>query len=121
MRVRALRGATTVAADDADAIASATGELIEEMLRRNEVDPGDLISAVFTATPDLTAGFPAAAARALGISDVPLLCAQEIPVRGALQRCVRVLMHIHSARDRAELRHVYLNEAVDLRSDLADE
>lgn len=119
MRVQALRGATTVASDDAAAIAAATKELLEAMLGRNRLTPGDLISVVFTATPDLRAGFPAAAARALGISDVPLLCAQEIAVADALPRCIRVLMHIQTPDGRPNPRHVYLNDAVELRSDLA--
>lgn len=121
MKVQALRGATTVAADDAEQIETATGELVAEMLQRNGVSSQDLISIVFTATPDLRSAFPATAARALGISDVPLLCAQEIAVPGAPARCVRVLMHIHTVRDRSRLKHVYLNGAVGLRSDLLDE
>lgn len=120
MKVQGLRGATTVASNDPELITAATRELLEEILRRNGVSVDDLISVVFTATPDLTAAFPAGAARSLGISDVPLLCAQEIAVPGALERCVRVLMHVHTDRERRALRHVYLNEAVELRSDLAD-
>lgn len=119
MRVQALRGATTVAANDAESITAATRELLEAMLERNELSPDDLVSVIFTATPDLTAGFPAAAARALGMADVPLLCAQEIEVAGALPGCVRVLMHIQTPQGRPEPRHVYLNDAVKLRSDLA--
>lgn len=118
MRVRGLRGAITVEADDAEAISAATAELLREMLERNEVAPEDLISVVFTATPDLTAGFPAAAARSLGISDVPLLCAAEIAVPGALPRCVRVLMHVYTDAERGSLRHVYLRGAEALRTDL---
>lgn len=118
-RVRGVRGATTVDVDAADAITSATAELLEAMLTRNGLAVDDLVSLVFTATPDLTAGFPAAAARSLGLSDVPLLCAQEIAVPHALPRCIRVLMHVHTDVARSELRHVYLNDAVDLRSDLA--
>lgn len=118
MLVRALRGATTVERDDAQVIIEATRELLEEMLVRNEVATDDLISLVFTATPDLVSDFPAAAARAIGISDVPLLCAREIAVDGALPRCIRVLMHLHTTRSRGELRHVYLNGATSLRSDL---
>lgn len=119
--VRALRGATTVERDEAQAIIDATRELLQEMLVRNEVAPEDLISLVFTATPDLVSDFPAAAARALGISDVPLLCAREIAVEGALPRCIRVLMHLHTTRTRAQLRHVYLNGATSLRADLGQE
>ncbi len=119
-RVRALRGATTVAADDGAAIVEATAELLQEMLERNGVDPEDLISLVFTATPDLTAEFPAAAARRIGISDVPLLCASEIPVPGSVKRCIRVLMHLYTGRDYVSLRHVYLGEARQLRADLPE-
>ena len=118
MKVRALRGAITVEGDDASAITAATAELLQEMLARNAVAPDDLISVVFTATPDLTAGFPAAAARSLGISDVPLLCASEIGVPGAMPRCVRVLMHVYTDAARSELRHVYLRDAEALRTDL---
>lgn len=120
-RVRAIRGATTADSDSAAAITSATAELLEAMIARNALSPDDLISVVFTATADLTAGFPAAAARSLGMSDVPLLCAQEIAVRDALPRCIRVLMHVQTGAAKGELRHVYLNGAVDLRTDLVDD
>lgn len=118
-RIRALRGATTCGEDDAAAIIDATTELLQEIFRRNEVSVDDLISIVFTATPDLTAEFPAAAARAIGISDVPLLCAQEMGVPGSVARCIRVLVHLYTSRPAAELRHVYLHEARQLRTDLA--
>lgn len=108
-------------ANEAEIIAEATRELLGEMLQRNEATPEDLISILFTATPDLTAGFPAAAARALGISDVPLLCAQELDVEGAIPRCIRVLMHLETSAERSALRHVYLNDARALRTDLADD
>lgn len=121
MRMQALRGATTVTGNEPEAIVAATAELLEEMLARNQVATEDLISVVFTATADLTGDFPAAAARGIGISDVPLLCAQEIAVPGSLPRCVRVLMHINTPRARSELRHVYLNEARALRTDLSDD
>ena len=117
-RVRALRGATTVASNDAAAIKAATAELLEAMIERNEVAHDDLISVVFTATKDLNAEFPALAARGMGIPDVPLLCAQEIEVPGAVERCIRVLMHLYTERDYASLRHVYLGEARHLRTDL---
>ena len=119
-RVRALRGATTVERDDATEIVSATEELLRELFARNEVAPGDLVSLVFTATPDLTSEFPAAAARALGVSEVPLLCATEIAVPGAPPRCIRVLAHLYTARDYASLRHVYLRGARQLRTDLSE-
>lgn len=118
--LRALRGATSVERDDAALIEAATRELLEQMLERNSAAPEDLVSLIFTATPDLTAAFPAAAARELGLGDVPLLCAQEIAVPGALPRCVRVLMHLYTERDYASLRHVYLGEARRLRADLAE-
>jgi chorismate mutase len=115
--VRALRGATTAGSNSAEAIVEATAELLEAMLLRNQVGAGDLISIIFTTTPDLNAGFPAAAARSLGLSEVPLLCAQEIAVPGAVPRCIRVLMHLETTRD--PLESVYLGEARTLRSDLA--
>jgi chorismate mutase len=119
-RVRALRGAITVDADEPDEIVAATVELLKEMLERNEARAGDLISLVFTTTPDLVSEFPAAAARAIGISEVPLLCAQEIPVPGAVPRCIRVLIHLYTERDYASLRHVYLRGARGLRTDLPE-
>lgn len=119
-RVAAIRGATTAAANTAAAIGEATGELLVAMLERNAVAPDDLISIVFTATRDLDADFPATAARSLGMAAVPLLSATEIDVRGALPRCIRVLMHLHTAADPSALRHVYLREARSLRADLAD-
>jgi chorismate mutase len=108
-----------VADNSSEAIVQATAELLEAMLNRNEVSPNDLISIIFTTSPDLTAVFPAAAARILGLSEVPLLCAQEIDVPGAVTRCIRVLMHLES--ERVALESVYLGEARSLRSDLADE
>ena len=118
--VRALRGATVVTTDAAAAIVDATAELLEEMLGRNEARVEDLISVVFTSTPDLRAEFPAAAARRLGMDGVPLLCAQEIDVAGAMPRCIRVLMHLYTERDYASLRHIYLGEARKLRTDLPE-
>jgi chorismate mutase len=117
-RVRALRGATSVEIDDREAILEATEQLLGEMLRRNDVELDDLVSIVFTATSDLTSAFPALAARRLGITEVPLLCAAEIAVPDAMPRCVRVLMHLYTHLDSASLRHVYLRDAQDLRADL---
>jgi chorismate mutase len=119
-RLRALRGATTVGHNDPDAIIAGTSELLEEMLGRNQVASEDLVSVIFTTTRDLTAEFPAAAARRLGISAVPLLCAQEINVPGAVPRCIRVLMHVYTDRDHDGVQHVYLGAAKQLRSDLQD-
>lgn len=120
MRVRAVRGATTVPEDTREEIVSATATLLEEMLARNEIERDDLVSIVFTATPDLRAEFPAAAARGIGISEVPLLCARELDVEGAMPLCIRVLMHAYTERDLRSLRHVYLGDARQLRTDLPE-
>src|SRR5208282_288496 len=100
--VRALRGATTVNADTPEQVSERTQELLKTMLDRNNVDPEDLISIIFTATPDVVSMFPAAAARKLGLGDVPLLCARELDVVGATPKCLRVLMHITTSRSRSE-------------------
>jgi chorismate mutase len=118
--LRALRGATTAGANDAGAIIEATAELLQEMLRRNEVHPDDVVSMIFTSTPDLDAEFPASAARKIGMSHVPLLCAREIDVPGAVARCIRVLMHLHTSREPGALKHVYLGDASQLRTDLPE-
>lgn len=120
MRIRALRGATTVAEDTVPAVTAATAELLEQMLERNGIARDDLVSIVFTATADLHSEFPAAAARGIGISDVPLLCAQELEITGAMPRCIRVLMHAYTDHTLASLRHVYLGEARQLRTDLPE-
>ena len=114
--LRALRGATSVSADSGAEIVDATAELLEMMLARNSVDPNDIVSVIFTATPDITAEFPAAAARGVGMADVPLLCASEISVVGAVERCIRVLMHLYTDREPATLDHVYLRDARRLKS-----
>ena len=119
MAVRGVRGATTVEADDPALIRAAARELMEEILRRNQIaDFDDVISAVFTTTQDLVSAFPAEAARAMGMNQVPLLCATEIPVTGSMPRCIRVLLHINSDRKPKEIEHVYLREAQKLRPDL---
>jgi chorismate mutase len=118
MAVRAVRGATQVDADDRDQVLAATTELLTEVLHRNELSKDDLISVVFTATPDLRSEFPAYAARQMGITDVPLLCAAEIDVPGAMPRVLRLLAHVETDRPRAQLRHVYLRGAAALRTDL---
>ena len=118
MPVRAVRGATQVAANDRDAVLEGAAELVGAVLERNGIDAADLISVIFTATPDLTAEFPAYAARAIGITDVPLLCATEIDVPGAMPRVIRLLAHVESARPREDIRHVYLHGAAALRTDL---
>jgi chorismate mutase len=117
MRLHALRGATTVHANDADAILEATEGLMREVLERNGLGAEDLVSCIFTLTEDLDAEFPAVAARRIGLSSVPLLCAREIPVPGSLPRVIRVLIHCY-LEDGREAQHVYLNEAARLRLDL---
>lgn len=120
MRIRAIRGAVTVQDDDRDSIVAETSNLLGEMMSRNGVSKDDLVSIIFTATPDLITEFPAAAARTIGISDIPLLCATEIDVKGAIGRCIRVMMHVYTDRDYSQLRHVYLGEARQLRTDLRE-
>lgn len=118
MAVRAVRGAIQVDANDRDEILQGTSELVTEVLHRNEIDPADLISVVFTATQDLDAEFPAYAARLMGLTDVPLLCTIEIPVPGSMPRVLRLLAHVETSLARAEIRHVYLRGAAALRTDL---
>ncbi len=117
--LRALRGAVTVTADTSDEIAEATGELLGALLERNGLASDDIVSIVFTATPDLKADFPATAARRLGLSATPMLCAREIDVEGAMERCIRVLVHCLLPAGRA-VRHVYLRDARQLRLDLPE-
>lgn len=118
MAVRAVRGAIQVEQDDRDEVLQATSELLSTVLERNALQPDDLISVVFTATPDLTSEFPAYAARQMGITDVPLLCATEIAVPGAMPRVLRLLAHVETDLARADVRHVYLRGAAALRTDL---
>ena len=118
--VRALRGATTVDVDTVEHVSERVQTLVNAMLERNDVDKDDLISIVFTATDDLHCMFPAAAARAVGLGDVPLLCARELDVEGGTPRCIRVLMHLTTERSRGELHHVYLEGARGLRDDLPE-
>lgn len=117
-QLRALRGATTLEADTKEQIMERTAALIRTILERNEIAHEDLVSLIFTATDDIRSEFPAAAARAIGISDVPLLCARELDVEGAVPRCIRVLIHLYTERDPGSLRHVYLEGAKPLRTDL---
>jgi chorismate mutase len=117
--VRAVRGATQIDADDRDQILEATTELVSEVMARNELTTGDVISVIFTVTPDLTAEFPALAARKLGFHEVPLLCATEIGVPGALPRVIRLMAHIATDRPRSDVQHVYLRGATALRLDIA--
>lgn len=118
--VRALRGATTVDVDTVEHVSERVQTLVDAMLERNGVAKDDLISIVFTATDDLHCMFPAAAARAVGLGDVPLLCARELDVVGGTPQCIRVLMHLTTERSRGELHHVYLEGARGLRDDLPE-
>jgi chorismate mutase len=118
--VRALRGATTIDDDTVEQISDRVQTLVREMLDRNGVDKDDLISIVFTATDDVHAMFPATAARAIGLGDVPLICARELQINGGTPRCIRVLMHLTTRRRRDELHHVYLEGARALRDDLPE-
>jgi chorismate mutase len=117
VRLYALRGATSVAADERQAILEATSELMRELLERNALAPEDLVSCLFTLTPDLHAEFPAVAAREIGLSGVPLICAQELSVDGAMERVIRVMVHCYLADGRTP-QHVYQGEARALRLDL---
>jgi len=117
--LRGLRGATTAAANTPAAILEATAELLAALQRANRFTPEDIESAIFTSTPDLTAEYPARAARGIGWSGVPLLGAQEVPVPGGVARCVRVLLHFYTDRATAELKHIYLRDAAALRPDRA--
>ena len=119
-RLLALRGAITLDADTKDEVSEKTQRLVKEMLARNDVNHDDLVSIIFTATDDVTAEFPAAAARALGLGDVPLLCARELGIAHGMPLCVRVMMHLYSQRPRHELHHVYLEGARGLRDDLPE-
>ncbi|HWI64089.1 MAG TPA: chorismate mutase [Symbiobacteriaceae bacterium] len=118
--VRGIRGATTVEVDEKEAIIAATEELLEEICRQNDFLPDDVASAFFTLTHDLSATFPAEAARKRGWTSVPMLCATEIPVPGSLPRCIRVLIHVNTSKSQAEVRHVYLRRAVALRPDWSE-
>ncbi len=117
MAVRAIRGAVQIDANERTAVLDGTTELVTEVMTRNGLATDDVISVVFTA--DLTAEFPALAARKIGFQDVPLLCASEIDVPGAMPRVVRLLMHVETGKPRAALQHVYLRGATALRLDIA--
>ena len=117
-RLLALRGAITLDADTRDEVSEKTQRLVKEMLARNDVNHDDLVSIIFTATDDITAEFPATAARALGLGDIPLLCARELAIEHGMARTIRVLMHFYGEQPRAELHHVYHEGARSLRDDL---
>lgn len=118
MAVRAVRGAVTVEDNSSSEIIQQTQILLEEIISRNEIAEEDIISAVFTVTPDLNAAFPAAAARNIGWTNIALMCMNEIAVPGSLEKCIRVMVHINSEKSNKEIRHVYLKGARVLRPDL---
>jgi chorismate mutase len=117
--VRAFRGATQLSADTKAEMREAVVELLQEILTANSISNEDLISILFTATPDLQSDFPAAGVRELGLVDLPLICAQELDVKGSLPRTIRLLIHANSSLTRSEVTHKYLRGAVVLRPDLA--
>jgi chorismate mutase len=119
-RVRALRGATTLDTDERDHLIARTQELIAAVFARNQLTEDDLISIVFTATDDVHSAYPAEAARDAGITHVPLLCARELEIDGGIARCIRILIHAYTDRSATDLRHVYLHEARQLRTDLPE-
>ncbi|MDZ4826037.1 MAG: chorismate mutase [Actinomycetota bacterium] len=120
MRLLALRGATTCTEDTKAEIDAKTQRLVREMLERNGIAHDDIVSIIFTATDDLVAEFPATAARAQGLGDIPLLCARELGITKGMKRCIRIMMHFYGEQDRATLHHVYLEDARALRDDLPE-
>lgn len=119
MAVRAIRGATQVESDTPESIGLATQELLHEMMAHNGLTPEDVISVFLTASPDLTSAFPAAAAREVGFSNVPLMCAVEMDVKGALKRVVRAMATVETPLGKSEISHIYLHGAKSLRVDIA--
>ena len=115
MYCRGIRGATTVEQNSREEIITATTELLQLLVGRNDLRPEDIASAIFTVTEDLDAAFPALAARAMGWTEVALMCTREIPVPGSLSKCIRVLLHVNTTRSAAEMQHAYLRGAVKLR------
>ena len=116
MYCRGIRGATTVELNASEEILAATKELLQLMVERNNLRVEDIASAIFTVTEDLDAAFPAAAARAMGWTEVPLMDAREIPVPNSLRKCIRVMLHVNTMHSAAEIRHVYIRGAVNLRA-----
>jgi chorismate mutase len=119
-RVRAIRGATTVDVDTRDQVIERTQELVRAVVDRNGLVEEDMVSILFTATDDIRSAFPAEAARAAGFTHVPLMCARELDIVDGIERCIRVMVHVHTERSRDELRHPYLHGARQLRTDLPE-
>ena len=117
---RGVRGATTVPGSSREQILTSTAELLERMVQANGIEQEDVASAVFTTTPDLTAEYPALAARLMGWRDVALLCGHEMAVPGGLDRCVRILLHWNTTRTASEIEHVYIHGAANLRPDRSE-
>ncbi len=118
--LRGIRGAITVERDEPSLIHQATQELLQAILKANDIDDFNLITSIFfTTTPDLISSFPAEAARALGMDFVPLMCGQEMAVQNSLPRTIRVMVHAHTLKSQVEVKHIYLREAKELRPDLS--
>lgn len=116
--VRGIRGATTVENNDKREILDASAQMLEKIISENEINIDDIVSIIFTITPDLTKAFPAAAAREMGIVNVPLLDMSEPEIDGALKKCIRVLMHVNTDKNNSDMKHIYLKGAKVLRPDL---
>lgn len=118
MNIWAVRGATTVSKDKPAEVLVATSEMLTEIFERNSIVPENIVSIMFTVTSDIRSEFPAVAARDLGLTSTPLMCAQEIAKKGSLPLCIRVLIHFHTDLTKTQIQPVYLNNAVKLRPDL---
>lgn len=116
--IRGIRGAISVQKNNADEIISSAAALLRKMVGLNRIKIEDIASVIFSVTKDLDAEFPAIAARKMGWRTTPLLCTYEVDVRGSLKRCIRVLMHVNSGKKQSAMKHVYLNDAKKLRTDL---
>jgi chorismate mutase len=121
MKVLAVRGATTVNNNDNVEIIDETKKLLDEIINKNRLDLNDIISVIFTMTDDLSASFPAIAARQLGWNDIPLMCMKELNIDNSLEKCIRVMFYINSDIERKKIKHIYLNGAKILRPDLVKE
>jgi len=119
MALRAIRGAIQLDVDEREHLVKSTAELLTKTLHANEIENGQLVSILFTSTPDITSEFPAVAARELELGDVPLMCFVEMDVVGAMQRVIRILIMVESEKARSEIQHVYLRGAQSLRKDIA--
>ena len=116
--VRAVRGATQLDVDVREHMLERVAEMVADVMRSNDLEVDDFISVIFTATSDLVSEFPAYAARRLGFGEVPLICARELEIAGSMPRVVRMLAHVETERPRADITHVYLHGAAQLRRDL---